>query len=206
MDGIAQGIEDRADLVIDLVGQRHDVEGGQPQILRERPLLIDADTACLGVEVELARAALTRGFADQMPLAADPLAKVQVLHIAAEFDDLASEFMARHQRHRHGARRPFVPVPDMDIGAANAGLVDPDQHVILANLRHRDVIHPKAGFGAGFDQGLHLILHDRTPVSRPALPKASNARSSCSRVRAAFIWVRMRALSLGTTGKKNPAT
>ena len=33
--GIAERIEDRADLVGDVVGQRHDVEGGQAQILGE---------------------------------------------------------------------------------------------------------------------------------------------------------------------------
>ena len=39
-----------------------------------------------------------------------------------------------------------------------------------------------------------------TPRARPTLAKAAMARSSCSRVCAADIWVRMRAWPCGTTG------
>ena len=46
--------------------------------------------------------------------------------------------------------------------------------------------------------------HATTLRSRPTAMKASMARSSCSRVCAAEIWVRMRALPLGTTGKLKP--
>ena len=35
VDGVAEGVEDRADLVVDGVGQGDDVEGGQAQVLRE---------------------------------------------------------------------------------------------------------------------------------------------------------------------------
>ena len=43
-----------------------------------------------------------------------------------------------------------------------------------------------------------------TPSSRPIRVKASIARSTCSRVCAALICVRIRACPLGTTGKKKP--
>ena len=35
VDGVAEGIEDRADLVVDRVGQGDDVEGGQAQVFGE---------------------------------------------------------------------------------------------------------------------------------------------------------------------------
>ena len=50
--------------------------------------------------------------------------------------------------------------------------------------------------GLGLDQRPHRI----TPRARPTLAKAAMARSSCSRVCAADIWVRMRAWPCGTTG------
>ena len=54
--GVAERIEDGADLVVDRVGQRHDVEGRDPQILGEGAGQVDADALGLGIEVEVAGA------------------------------------------------------------------------------------------------------------------------------------------------------
>ena len=56
MDGVAERVEDRADLVVDGVGQGDGVEGGEAQVFGEGAGLVDADAAGLGVEVEAARA------------------------------------------------------------------------------------------------------------------------------------------------------
>jgi len=45
-----------------------------------------------------------------------------------------------------------------------------------------------------------------TPSSFPTFTNAATACSSCSRVCAALIWVRIRALPWGTTGKLKPTT
>lgn len=37
MHGVAKRVEDRPDLVVDLVGQGHHVEGGQAQVFGEGP-------------------------------------------------------------------------------------------------------------------------------------------------------------------------
>jgi hypothetical protein len=127
---IAERIEDGADLVVDAVGERHHVEGGQAQVFGKRALLVDADPPCLGVEVELARRDLAGGLADQVAFAGTALAEAQPLDIAADSDDLARKFVAGDKRHRNRPRRPVVPLPDMDVGAADAGLVDADQDVV----------------------------------------------------------------------------
>ena len=54
--------------------------------------------------------------------------------------------------------------------------------------------------GRALPSGYCLI----TPSSRPIRANASIARSRCSRVCAALIWVRMRAWPFATTGNKNP--
>ena len=51
-----------------------------------------------------------------------------------------------------------------------------------------------------------VVAHASTPVSRPACSKAARPSSMSRSVSAAFICVRIRALPLGTTGKKNPVT
>ena len=66
---ITERIKDRANVVADIIGQRHNVKRRQAQILCKRPLFIHADAARFGIEVELASARLARSLADQMPLA-----------------------------------------------------------------------------------------------------------------------------------------
>ncbi len=44
------------------------------------------------------------------------------------------EFVADHHRHRNGLLRPLVPVPDMNIGAADRRLLHLDQHVVRPDL------------------------------------------------------------------------
>lgn len=61
-------------------------------------------------------------------------------------------------------------------------------------------------FPAVPDKSIRNIAHASTPVSLPAFLKASRAKSRSSFVRAALIWVRMRAWPFGTTGKKKPET
>ena len=80
-------------------------------------------------------------------------------HIGAELDDLAGIFVADRHRRRDRLLRPLVPVEDMDVGAADAGLVDLDQHVVRPDLGHRLVA---AATGRArrlcLDQGLHALL------------------------------------------------
>ena len=203
---IAERVEDCADLIVDLIGQRHDIEGGQAQILGEGALFVDADPTSCRVQMELPGPALPRLLADQMPLAGTALSDGQPLDIAPDLHDLAGEFVARDKAQRNRPRRPVVPVPDMDVGAADAGLADADQHVIRPDLRHRAMVQPKPGSRLRLCQRLHVVAHQITPTALPAPRKASSAISRPARVSRAFICVRIRACPFGTTGKKKPET
>ena len=208
MHRVAQRVENGADFVRNVIRQRHHVECRQFQILGKGALLVHPDAAGAGVQVELACPALARVGLDQMPLARAALTHHQICNIAPDFDDLARELMAGDHRHRHSVRCPFVPVPDVNIGAANSGLLHLDQHLVGADLRHRRLHHPQTLLRMALFQRLHRVgsAHDTIPSSLPTLPNAASARSSSSGVRAAFICVRMRAWPRGTTGKKKPET
>ena len=54
-----------------------------------------------------------------------------------------------------------VPFPDVQVGAADAGVVDPDEHVARAAGGHGDVPHLHAGAGCGFDESAHAGIGDR---------------------------------------------
>ena len=143
--------------------------------------------------MELTRPRLTRASADQMPLAAAPLAKVQVGYGRAQLDNLTGKFVAGDHGNGYGARGPVIPVPNMHIRAANSGLVDADQDILGPNLGHGRGDLPKPVARVRFLQGFHLVCHWITPRARPTLAKAASAWSRSSRERAALICVRMRA-------------
>jgi hypothetical protein len=67
VDGVAQGIEDGPDLVVDGVRQGDGVEGRKAQVFGEGAGLVDADAAGLGVEVELSAAGLAGRFPIRCP-------------------------------------------------------------------------------------------------------------------------------------------
>src|SRR5437588_6459589 len=105
--------------------------------------------------------------------------------------------MADHHRHRNGPLGPFVPFPDVQIGAADAGLRNLDENIVGPDLRHRLVPHDETFRPLRFDQRLHDQI---TPNSRPTSVNAATAASISSAECAADIWVRMRAWPGGTTG------
>jgi transcriptional regulator with XRE-family HTH domain len=93
-----------------------------------------------------------------MPLPADDLPGKKIGHVRAHLHDLPHELVPHHHRHRNGPLRPRVPLPDVQIRAANAGLMHPDQHVVDANLGHGDIREPQPGTGFLFDQRFHGVV------------------------------------------------
>ena len=72
--GIAEGVEDRGDLVGDVVGDGDDVGLGDRDVLGEGAGAVDADAVGVAAEVAAAGAAVAAGAADDVALAGDALA------------------------------------------------------------------------------------------------------------------------------------
>ena len=66
-------------------------------------------------------------------------------------DDFADELVADGHGHRNGVLRPLVPIVDMDIGAADAGVADAYQHVVDSDFWFGDILKPKALLGLALD-------------------------------------------------------
>src|SRR5262249_59816711 len=95
------------------VGHRHgDVFGECAGALHADALRVLAQVAAAGQAVAAVAA-------DDVPLGADDLAGVEVLDVGTDLDDAADELVADDQRHRDGALRPGVPLPDVQVGAAD---------------------------------------------------------------------------------------
>ena len=90
-----------------------------------------------------------------MPLARTPLTDGQILDVSPQFHNLAREFVTCNQPKWHVLLRPVIPVPDMQIGSADARLLDADEDIIRADLRNRPFLHPQAFRSFGFHQTFH---------------------------------------------------
>jgi hypothetical protein len=155
---VAERIEDGADLVGDLVGQMEGVDRRDRQVLGEAARAVDADADRVAAQVAAPGAAVAAVAAGDMPLARDPLADLEAPNLAAEARDLAGELVADGHGHRDRLLGPTVPVVDVNVGAADRGLADLDQHVVVADLRLDGPLHPDAGFGLALDQRSHPNL------------------------------------------------
>ncbi len=87
MNRIAERIEDRAELVIDFVGQRHDVERGHAHIFGEGAGYVDADAARLRIEMIAPAARRPALHADHVAFARYALADLETSDVRPELGD-----------------------------------------------------------------------------------------------------------------------
>ena len=113
--------------------------------------------------------------------------------------------MTNHQWWLECGGSPVVPLVDVEICAADGGQLNPDTHIGGADLGLGNVGQNQAGYGIRLDQSLH-DPPPTTPSSDPTVTKASTARSMSVSSCAAFIWVRIRAVPMGTTGYEKAVT
>jgi hypothetical protein len=155
VDGVAERIEDRRDLLVDARPVVPDVRHRQGDVLGERTVASDPQSDRVGAEVAPAGKAVTAATADDVTLAAHEIAWPEIADVAADLDDLADELVTHDERRPDRFGSPRVPARDVEVGAADPRPVDPDQHVIDPDVGLRDVLEPQAGLGAGFDQRTH---------------------------------------------------
>src|SRR5690606_5032355 len=138
----------------DLVGDRPQVGRRHDDVLGEGAVAVDADADGVGAQVLAAAAAIAAVAADDVAFGGDALADAVALHAGAELGDAADELVADHQAGLDGALGPCVPFVDVQVGTADRGLFELDQHLVGAGTGHRDLFHPDALGGLALDQRL----------------------------------------------------
>src|SRR6185312_6164766 len=106
----------------------------------------------VAAQVPLAGAAVAAMTAGDVAFTGDALAHLEALYFAADLRHHAHELVAHGHGHRDGLLCPLVPVVDVDVGAADGGLADLDQQVVVADLGTRHVLQPDALFRLRFDE------------------------------------------------------
>ena len=149
VDGVAERVEDRRDLGVDAWPVVPDVGHRQDDVFGEGAVPADAEPDRAGAEVAAAGQAVPAAAADDVALTRHQVARLEVVDVAADLDDLADELVADDQRRDDRAAGPRVPRLDMQVRAADAGAVHADQHVVDA---HRPASGRPAGRGPGRPQ------------------------------------------------------
>ena len=165
--GVAVGIEERGQFAGDLVRDRPQVAGRHDDVLGERAVAVDADADRVRAQVLAAAAAVAAMAADDVAFGRDALTRTVADHAGADLGDPADELVADHQAGLDRALAPLVPQVDVQVGAADGGLLQLDQDLVRARHRHRHFFQPDALAGFALDQGFHRLRHgDRYLQSR----------------------------------------
>ena len=200
MHGVAAGIEHSRVAVGYIIMHRPDVARRHHHTLGKRTGAVDSDDRCFATEVRATRTAEPAMSAGDVALAGDALPRRKMAHAFAHPRYAADEFMADHTRRLDTARRPFVPFPDMEIGAAYAGHGDANFH--FARTGWGRVFHhgvAQARFGARFQDGEHgrpRLLRRANLSGKPAWRNAGNLRNGTSALTSTARRQRHQALAL----------
>ena len=138
------------------VGVMPDVGHRQGDVLGERARAVHADALGVLAEVPAAGQAVAAAAADHVPLAADDVARDGS---RSTFEPTSTISPTNSWPTTIGTgivfACPGVPVVDVQVGAADAGAVHADQHVVDADLGLGDVLQPQPRLRARFDERLH---------------------------------------------------
>src|SRR5690606_3331072 len=101
---------------------------------------VDPEAPRLLAEVPAAGEAVAALAADDVPLGGDQLADLEPLYVAAQGGDVAGELVAHGHGGGDGRPGPVVPLVDVEVGAADARGVHPDQDLVRTGLGYRDLL------------------------------------------------------------------
>ena len=134
-----------------------DVRLGDAKVFRKSAVAVYADALRLAAEVALARAAIAAVAAHDVTLAGHDIAGLVLGDGRAHALNHAAELMPHMHAHGNRLLGPGIPVPDMEVRAADGGLVNLDKNIIRTDFGHRYVHQLQAFIGLCFDEGFHFV-------------------------------------------------
>src|SRR5208283_1706449 len=132
--GIAERVKNRRQIVGNVVGDLERVECRNHEVLSERAFAIDANADCVATQMAPPRTAIATVTAGDVAFARYTVTDFEPTHLLPDFDDLADVFVPDLHRHWNSLLRPFVPIPDMDVSAADRCLANADHDVVVTHF------------------------------------------------------------------------
>ena len=142
--GVAEGVEDGGDFRRDAGGVVPDVRHGQHDEFRKRAVAINAYAQRVGAEVATAGEAVAAASADNVALTGNELAGLAIEDVRADVDDLADELVANGEADGDRLPGPCVPIENVEVCAADAGVEHADFDVVDAHFRLGNILEPEA--------------------------------------------------------------
>jgi len=155
VSGIAKRVEDGSHFQIHIRRVMPDIGHRHTDQLGERALAVHADADGVLAKVPPTREAVATATAHHMTFRADDFARVEIAHVGPYRHDFPDELMPDHHRYGNGFLRPGIPFVNVEVGAADAGFKNLDEHVIDAHRGFGNIPQPQSGFCFGFDECLH---------------------------------------------------
>ena len=157
VERVPHRVHDRADFGGDVSPvERQHIGRGHHDVLRKRPVAIDADDARVLADVAVAGAALEAVPADDVTLGGDEVARAESRDAVTDRLDLPGKFVAHDDRRLDAALGPWVPVGDVEVGAADPGVPNGDQDFTRTGGWLGDGRNLQARAAAGLHNGLHV--------------------------------------------------
>ena len=131
VDAVADRVHDGTDLGGDPV-ELHHVRDRHGDVVGEGAVAVDPDDRRPDTEMTVAGATWNTVAADDVPFGGDQVTDGEQsfgARFTPKFDDLAGKLMTDGDRWSQSVGRPAVPLPDVKVGAAHAGMMDADEHV-----------------------------------------------------------------------------
>src|SRR5207244_2821182 len=116
---------------------------------------VDSEPDRVRAEMAPAGHAVAAAAADDVSFAGDDVARSEVADVASDGGDLADELVANDHRDGDRGLRPRIPVIDVEVGAADPGLRDPDEHIVDADLRDWHFLEAYPWPRCRLNEGLH---------------------------------------------------
>ena len=161
--GVAEGVEEGRQFAGDGVRDWPEVGCRYDHVLGEGAVAVDADALGVRTQMLLAGAAVAAHAADHVAFGRDPLAFAVAGYTNTDLGDPADKFVADHQWRADRALRPLVPEVNMQVGTADRGLLQADQHFAGAWRGDRHLAQFDSGSGGRLDQRAHRATHGVQP-------------------------------------------
>lgn len=155
VDGVAERIEDRGDVEVDLglvlpnIGLWDGDELGEPAVR------VYANPTGISAKGTLAGHAVSAASANQVTFDADNVTGCEVQHIRPYIYDLTNKFVADRRRHLDRLLCPRVPIINMQVRTADAPAFNAYHHVVDAHFRLGNILDPEARFSFALYDGFH---------------------------------------------------
>ena len=156
MGGVAEGVKEGDDVLVEILGDLDHVGGRDADVLCERAVAVNADGHRVLAPLDVAAAAVAAAMAGDVPFAGDALADPEAFYIGADLGDLTDVLVTDgHGRVLDVLGSPGIPVEDMYVRAADRGLVDLDQDLAGFRYGNRNAAQLKAGSRSRFYDRIH---------------------------------------------------